>query len=103
MSTKTEYKSFEEFYPFYLSQHQNPTCRKLHVIGTALGLLLTSYCLAFGQYATIALAPVIGYGFSWVGHFVFEKNRPATFQYPRYSFMGDFRMLYEVVTGKLKN
>ena len=96
------YKSFEEFYPFYLSQHQNRTSRRLHVIGTAGSMMFLSYCLAFEFYKLIPLTLVIAYGFAWVGHFVFEKNRPATFKYPFYSLMGDFRMLWDVVRGRIK-
>ena len=95
------FRSFEEFYPFYLSQHQNKTNTRLHVIGTTLvilqllRLILVSFTL--GQFL---MAPLIGYGFAWVGHFFFEKNRPATFQYPLWSLMGDWRMFWETVTGK---
>jgi len=80
------YNSFREFYPFYLSQHLNPVCRRLHVVGS-LGVLAL---------------PVLGYGFAWVGHFFFEHNRPATFTYPLYSLMGDWVMLWDVLRGKLR-
>jgi len=101
MSEK-EYKSFKEFYPFYLNEHRNPTCRLLHVIGTTLVLLLLIYSLYTSQYVLLWFLPVIGYGFAWFGHFLFEKNRPATFTYPLYSFMGDWVMWWQVITFKLK-
>lgn len=96
-----EYQSFKEFYPFYLSQHQNGVCRTLHYIGTICLLSLLVFAIVKEMYALIALTPLVGYGFAWVGHFVFEKNRPATFKYPLYSLMGDFIMFYELTTGKL--
>ena len=94
----TEPQSFEEFWPYYVSQHQDPTCRKLHFVGTTVAM----GCFAVSpMYPPAALAaPVAGYGLAWIGHFVFEKNRPATFKYPLYSLAGDFRLWFEVVTGK---
>ncbi|QBY03195.1 DUF962 domain-containing protein [Thalassotalea sp. HSM 43] len=92
-----QYQSFKEFYPFYLSQHKNRTCRKLHVAGSALVLFTLAYALLTSQYKLLWLLPVIGYGFAWVGHFFFEKNRPATFTYPLYSLMGDWVMFYQEI------
>lgn len=95
-----EYRTFEEFYPFYLSQHANRTCRRLHVIGSILALLQLIRTLLFALNLTnLLLVLVIGYGFAWVGHFVFEKNRPATFKYPWLSLQSDFRLLKETLTG----
>lgn len=101
MSTLSEerYRSFAAFYPFYLTEHVHPVSRRLHVVGTTLVVA----CLVLGALRSAwfcAAAPVVGYGFAWVGHFVFEKNRPATFKYPLYSLMGDFRLWFETVTGK---
>lgn len=96
-----KYRSFAEFYPFYLSEHQHPVSRLLHVIGSLLVLVVLVYALVSGRYALLWLLPVLGYGFAWIGHYVFEKNRPATFTYPLYSFMGDWKMLYQVLTGKI--
>jgi hypothetical protein len=95
------YKTFQSFYPFYLSQHQNPICRTLHVIGTALLLSVLTFSMLSGELKLLFSLPVIGYGFAWIGHFIFEKNRPATFKYPLYSLMGDFKMFWDVVTGKI--
>lgn len=101
MSEKT-YQTFKEFYPFYLSQHINKTCRLLHVIGSSIIVALIIYAVVVQQYLLLLLVPVIGYGFAWVGHFVFEKNIPATFTYPIYSLMGDWVMWWQVITRRIK-
>ncbi len=95
------YKSFKDFYPFYLSQHQNITCRRLHFAGTALVILTAVYALFSLELILLILLPVFGYGFAWAGHFFFEKNRPATFTYPLYSLSGDFVMFKDVLSGKI--
>lgn len=95
------YKSFSAFYPFYMSEHANPVSRRLHVVGTSLVIVFLLLGLAL-DWRFLAAAPLIGYGFAWIGHFVFEKNRPATFKYPVYSLMGDFRLWFETVTGRRK-
>ncbi|MGB0894491.1 MAG: Mpo1-like protein [Parashewanella sp.] len=99
-TSKKEFASFAEFYPFYLSQHQNSTCRYLHYIGSSLVLLLLAFCLFTQSWFELLLLPILGYGFAWVGHFVFEKNKPATFQYPLYSFIGDWVMLWHWISGR---
>ena len=107
MSTDTQdnparqkpFSSFAEFYPYYLKEHSNPTCRGLHYIGSLLVLTLLGYSVLTGQYALLVFLPVVGYGFAWIGHFVFEKNKPATFKYPLYSFMGDWVMLKDFLLG----
>lgn len=93
------YASFREFYPFYLSQHSNTVCRHLHIVGTLLGLLVTVAAVIMGEWWFALAGPVVGYGFSWVGHFFFEKNRPATFNWPWYSFLGDWMMVWDAVAG----
>lgn len=95
----TRYRRFADFYPFYLSEHRNPTGRRLHVVGSSL--VIISLVMGFSVSPWFFLvAPLVGYAFAWVGHFVFEKNRPATFTYPLYSLMGDFRMFFETVSGR---
>lgn len=96
------YTSIKEFYPFYLTEHLNSTCRKLHFIGTSLLFVDLAYALITQTWWMLALIPVIGYGFAWVGHFFFEKNKPATFQYPLYSLGSDFIMFADLLTGKQK-
>lgn len=96
------FASFAEFYPFYLSEHQDPTCRRLHFIGSLAVLAILAFALASGQLAWLFALPVAGYGFAWVGHFVFEKNKPASFKHPLYSFMGDWVMFFQLLTGKIR-
>lgn len=96
------FASFREFYPFYLGEHSNRNCRRLHVAGSTLVLLVIALALFTGRWAWLWLAPVAGYGFAWVGHFAFEKNRPATFRHPLYSLMGDWVMYWDVLRGKVK-
>ncbi len=96
------FTSFAEFYPYYLSEHENRTSRRLHFCGT-LGVLSIAVCALFGvinAWWLLAL-PVCGYGFAWLGHFVFEKNRPATFQHPFYSMAGDFVMFKDMLIGRI--
>ncbi len=97
-----QYKSFTDFYPFYLSQHQNITCRRLHFIGSSLILIMLAYIVINATWVLLWSLPLFGYGFAWVGHFFFEKNKPATFTYPLYSFIGDWVMYKDTLTGKLK-
>lgn len=102
MSEESRFQSFSEFYPYYLDEHKNPTCRRLHYVGSLLVIAVVLYALLTGKLATLFLVPVIGYGFAWLGHFLFEKNRPATFQYPLYSLMGDWVMLKDMLTGRIR-
>ncbi|MBI3715230.1 MAG: DUF962 domain-containing protein [Betaproteobacteria bacterium] len=95
------YRTFREFYPFYLSEHTHPTCRTLHFVGSILVLLILATGLLTGNAWWFAGIPLAGYGFAWLGHFAFEKNRPASFTQPFYSFAGDWVMFYELLTGKI--
>lgn len=94
-----KFESFEDFWPYYVSQHQDPTCRALHFVGTTLAF----GCVAVSPLVPPALvaAPVVGYGLSWVGHFVFEKNKPASFNHWFWSFRGDMRMWKKIATGTM--
>ncbi len=96
-----QYKTFVEFYPFYLAEHSHPTCRKLHFFGSLLVLVILAYAVVSGEWKFLLLMPVAGYGFAWVGHFIFEKNRPATFTYPWMSLKGDGVMFRDILTGKI--
>ena len=95
------FATFAEFYPFYLSEHANPTCRRLHFAGTSLVIGCIVAALATGNAWWFAGAPLAGYGFAWVGHAFFEHNRPATFTYPLYSFCGDWVMYKDLLTGRI--
>jgi hypothetical protein len=97
----SSYSSFAEFYPFYLSEHSNRTCRRLHFVGSSLVLAVIVLAVSTGQLRWLWLMPVIGYGFAWVGHFAFEKNRPATFKHPLYSLAGDWVMYGQMLRGKI--
>ncbi|GAP35981.1 DUF962 domain-containing protein [Piscinibacter sakaiensis] len=94
------FRSFAEFYPFYLGEHRHPTSRRLHVVGTSLAVVLIATAAWTGRPGWLLLALLQGYAFAWVGHFFFEHNRPATFRHPLYSFLGDWRMWWEVVSGR---
>jgi hypothetical protein len=100
--TQQRYKSLKEFYPFYLTEHSHPVSRILHFTGTLLVFLLLGWVLATHTWWGLALIPLTGYGFAWVGHFFFEKNTPATFQYPGYSLASDFILFFHLLTGKEK-
>jgi hypothetical protein len=95
------YASFREFYPFYLSEHSHRICRRLHFAGSLLVIAVVLVAIATRDARWLWLAPVIGYGFAWVGHFFFEKNRPATFKHPLYSFAGDWVMFKDIFMGKI--
>ena len=95
------FESFQAFYPYYLSEHRNGACRLLHFIVTTGVLGAFVFALVTGQLALILACPVIGYGSAWVGHFIFEKNRPATFQYPLWSLRGDFVMYADILFGEV--
>jgi len=95
------FKTFKEFYPFYLRQHQHKICRLLHVIGTTIVLALAITAVYHLNFSLFLYIPVAGYGFAWVGHFFFEKNKPSTFKYPLWSLKADFIMYFEVLSGKL--
>lgn len=96
----SRFASFREFYPFYLGEHANRTSRRLHFIGSCGVLVLVAVAIVTGNAWWLLGALLCGYGFAWVGHFFFEKNRPATFKYPLWSLMGDWRMFFETVSGK---
>lgn len=97
------FDSFAEFYPYYLAEHQHPLCRALHYIGSSLVIAVLILALSSQQWRMLWLLPLIGYGFAWLGHLVFEHNKPATFQYPFYSLAADWVMLKDFLTGQLKH
>ena len=100
--TEGDFASFREFYPFYLSEHRNATSRKLHFAGSSLVLGIVLLAIVTANPWWLLAVPVAGYGFAWVGHFAFEKNRPATFTYPLWSFRGDWVMYWQLLTGKIR-
>jgi hypothetical protein len=96
-----KYASFAEFYPFYLSEHSKPVTRRIHFVGSTLGVFCLFLMALTGDPLWLLLGLVLGYGLAWFAHFVFEKNRPATFNQPLYSFMGDWRMYWDILTGRI--
>jgi len=95
------YKSLQAFYPFYLSQHRNGICRLFHVLGTTGVLAIIAMMIVYQNHWLGWLLPVVGYGCAWIGHFGFEKNKPATFGYPGYSLLSDWIMYKDILTGRL--
>lgn len=94
-------ETFAEFWPFYVGEHSKPGTRALHVAGSSLGLLFVGLAAARRRPALLLAALAAGYGFAWVGHFFVEKNRPATFRYPLWSFLGDWKMFALTCRGRM--
>lgn len=100
--THEGFGSFDEFYPYYLAEHSNRNCRRLHFVGSWLVLAVLAWAMVSRNPWWLLATPLIGYGFAWVGHFVFEKNRPATFKYPAWSLAGDWVMFKDILIGRVK-
>lgn len=93
--------NYEEFWEFYVQEHSKPATRVLHFVGTSLGLLLLGWFVWNGKFVYIPFCFVVGYAFAWFAHFVVEKNKPATFQYPFWSFISDYKMMWYMLTGRM--
>jgi hypothetical protein len=96
-----QFSNLDEFWPFYLAQHLNPTNRRLHFAGTTSGLALVAAAIVFNSSALLIAAPAAGYWLSWIGHFFFERNAPATFKHPLLSLRADLRMYRLMWSGGL--
>ncbi len=96
------FRSFGEFYPYYLGEHAHPANRRLHVCGTVLAVAIAAAALVTQRWSLLWWVPLAGYGFAWFGHFRIERNRPATFTHPLYSLAGDFVMAWQMLTGRLR-
>ncbi|MFC4263753.1 Mpo1-like protein [Ferruginibacter yonginensis] len=101
MASNKAYKSFSQFYPYYLTEHANKKNRLLHFCGTTLLILILLISILLQKWWALLFIPLVGYGFAWIGHFFIEKNKPATFTYPLYSLAGDFVMFWHMLTGKI--
>jgi hypothetical protein len=101
-ATEARIASFREFWPYYVREHKLPITRGLHFVGSTLVLAIVAAAVVTGRPWLLWATPVIGYGFAWVGHFGFEKNRPATFKYPLYSFLGDWVMYGKILSGTMR-
>jgi len=99
--SQDRYNSFTEFWPYYLAEHSKPGTRLLHLVGTTVALGCAAYFIVVGKWWLFPLALIPGYGAAWIGHFFLEKNKPATFQYPLWSFMGDYKMIFMMLTGRM--
>lgn len=99
----SEYRiqSFREFWPFYVGEHSHPVSRWLHFLGTTGAMVLLGVAIYLQNWWLLLAVPIFGYGFAWVGHFIIEKNRPATFKYPLWSLIGDFKMWGLMATGQM--
>ena len=96
-----KFQSLKEFYPYYLGEHQDKTCRQLHFIGTSFVITILCLSILKQNLSLLFLIPLFGYGFAWTGHFFFEKNKPATFKYPFYSLCSDFIMFWDMLRGRI--
>jgi len=94
-------KTYSEFWDFYVQEHSKPLTRLLHFIGTSLGLILLAWFVWSGRWYFFPLFLVIGYAFAWFAHFFIEKNKPASFKYPFWSFISDFKMMWYMATGRM--
>jgi len=101
LSVASDKRRFSDFYRFYLSEHSDPANRRMHFIGTAGGLAALIAALVWANPWLIPAGLVFGYGCAWFGHARFEKNRPATFRHPFYSFAGDWVMFKDILLGRL--
>jgi len=99
---QTRFANFADFYPHYLGEHRNLNCRRLHFIGTAVVITIVAAALGTGNLWLLMFTPLAGYGFAWVGHFVFEHNRPATFAHPWYSLAADFVLFRDILAGRIR-
>jgi len=95
-------KTYSEFWTFYVQEHSKPLTRGLHFVGTTLGFALLIYVIATGRWYFFPVFLIVGYAFAWFAHFVVEKNRPATFKYPMWSFISDFKMIGYILTGRMR-
>lgn len=96
-----KYRSFAEFWPYYLREHSRPRTRALHYAGTTLVVAIAVYAALTGRWLWLLAIPLAGYGFAWFAHFAVEQNRPATFTYPLWSLAADFKMWAMWLSGRL--
>lgn len=94
-------KRYSDFWDFYVQEHSKPLTRLLHFVGTTLGLISLVWFVWRGTWYYFPLSLVVGYAFAWFAHFVVEKNRPATFKYPFWSFISDYKMMWYMITGRM--
>jgi hypothetical protein len=93
-------QSFAEFWPFYVREHSLPACRAWHFVGSTLALVVLAAAIVYSPWLLIAV-PIVGYGFAWYSHFFIEKNKPASFKYPLWSFAADWKMWALILVGRM--
>jgi len=98
----TQFNSFKEFYPYYLSEHSKAGTKLLHFVGTLCVIIFMILYFIYKDYIYLLFMPIFGYGFAWISHFFIERNKPATFKYPLYSLQGDFLMFWHILIRKIK-
>ena len=101
-AAETRIASFREFWPFYVREHRKSVTRALHFVGSTFVLAIAAAAVVTDRPWLLLAMPIVGYGFAWVGHFGFEKNRPATFKYPVYSFLADWVMYGKILSGTMR-
>ncbi len=102
MKTENErIETYAEFWDYYVAEHAQPLTRLLHFVGTTLGLVLLVWIFQSGKWIYLPLCFVVGYAFAWISHFFVEHNQPATFKYPFWSFISDYKMVFYMLTGKM--
>ena len=94
-------RTYTEFWDFYVAEHAQPLTRYLHFVGTSLGVVLLVWIVRSGNWIYFPLCPVIGYGFAWFAHFFVEHNKPASFKYPLWSFISDYKMIFYMLAGRM--
>lgn len=99
----SDFQNFSEFWPFYLSQHSQSRTRQLHFIGTTMGIFALTIGVSLGPTWLAWCSPIFGYFFAWIGHFFVEKNKPATFKYPLWSLLGDFKLYFYTIYGRVND
>ena len=95
--------NYSEFWDFYVLEHSKPMTRYLHFVGTSLAIVMLVWFVKGQNFLYIPLCFVVGYGFAWISHFFIEKNRPATFKHPLWSFISDYKMIWFMLTGRMND
>jgi hypothetical protein len=96
-------KTYAEFWDYYVLEHSHPMTRWFHFVGTMLGIVMLVWFLRSGSYLYLPLCFAVGYAFAWFSHFFIEKNKPASFEYPLWSFISDYKMIFYMLTGKMNS
>lgn len=97
-----DFRSFSDFWPYYMREHSKPSTRLVHAAGTLASTALIIALLISRNFRYLPLALIVGYGPAWFAHFFLEKNRPATFKHPLWSLMGDYKMIALMFTGRIR-